>query len=155
MSNSDLKEQLATKLPADAENMQAIERGYLFEAYDAEIYVCAEASPLLAQLPKPKDVFKAPSCAFDGLDITYFYPGFELTTYPENGVEHVLSIILTDDSVVTPEGLYIGCMVENVKKAYGEDFTQSGDQLSYSRGKGSLIFTFEGNLVIGILYIRE
>ena len=127
-------------------------QGFLFEAYGQDIYVCAQAASLLANLPEPKDIFEAPSCAFDGMDITYFYPGFELTTYPENGAEHVLSVVFTDDSITTPEGVYIGGTAENVKKAYGEEFKQSGGQFTYIKGQGSLIFTFEDEIIVGIVY---
>ena len=144
-------QQATAPVPA-TEDTSTMPQGFLFTAYGQDIYVCAEAAPILASLPEPKDTFEAPSCAFDGMDITYFYPGFELTTYPENGAEHVLSIIFTDDSITTPEGIYLGGTVENIKKAYGENFVQSGTQFIYSKGAGNLIFLLEDNLITGIVY---
>jgi hypothetical protein len=130
-------------------------QGFLFQAYGQDIYVRAEAAPLLAALPQPKDTFEARSCAFDdeGMETTYFYPGLELTTFcPENGQEWVLSVVLTDDSVTTPEGVYLGGTLEDIKKSYGDDFTQSGGQLTYTLGQGKLIFTCEEEIITGIVY---
>ena len=146
------RQQATAPAPA-TDDTSTMPQGYLFEAYGQAIYVCAEATPIIANLPEPKDIFEAPSCAFDGIDITYFYPGFELTTYPENGEEHVLSVVFTDDSVTTPEGVYLGGTLENIKKAYGEDFTQNGGQLAYSKGQGSLVFSFENDVIAGIVYM--
>ena len=127
-------------------------QGFLFTAYGQDIYVCAEAAPILAELPEPRDVFESPSCAFEGVDITYFYPGFELTTYPENGKEHVLSVVLTDDSVTTPGGVYLGGTLSGIEKAYGADYTENGSQVTYSNGRGDLVFSLEGDVIIGIMY---
>lgn len=127
-------------------------QGYPFEAGGVQIYVCMEAETALNALPEPKSVFEAPSCAFEGVDITYFYPGFELTTYPDSGKERVLSIALTDDSVTTPEGVYIGASFDSVTKAYGDGYTQNGGQYTYTKGKGSLVFTLENDAITGILY---
>ena len=126
--------------------------GFPFEAYGQVMYVCAPVKPVLDNLPEPRDRFESPSCAFEGLDITYFYPGFELTTYPENGEEHILSVILTDDSVSTPGGVFIGATVSNMEEAYGTDYTQKGGQYTYTAGKGSLVFTFRDDVIIGIVF---
>jgi hypothetical protein len=141
-----------TPAPKPAPGADVGPQGFLFEAYGQNIYVCAEATPIIADLPEPKDIFESPSCAFEGIDITYFYPGFELTTYPENGKDYVLSVVLTDDSVTTPEGIYLGGTLENVEKAYGAGSASSDGQLTYSHGKGSLIFTFEDDIIVGIVY---
>ena len=127
-------------------------QGFPFEAYGQEMYVCAPAKPVLENLPEPRGRFESPSCAFDGLDITYFYPGFELTTYPENGEEHILSVVLTDDSVSAPGGVTIGGSLSSMEKAYGTDYTQKGWQYTYASGKGSLVFTFKDGVIIGIVF---
>ncbi|MCL1816784.1 MAG: hypothetical protein FWG43_04190 [Clostridiales bacterium] len=130
-------------------------QGFLFIASGQDIYVSSAAQPILANLPQPKSTFEAGSCAFEGedtVDITYFYPGFELTTFSMEGIEYVFSIVLTDDSITTPEGIYIGGGKEDVIKAYGENYTQTGEQFTYRQDKGSLIFTFEEDIIIGIVY---
>jgi hypothetical protein len=127
-------------------------QGFLFKAYGQEIYVCLPAAPILAALPEPDDIFEAPSCAFEGVDITYFFSGFELTTYPENGAEHILSVLFTDDSIATPGGVYLGGTLTDMERAYGTDHVQNGPQYIYSNGRGSLIFTFQGEHIIGIFY---
>jgi hypothetical protein len=126
--------------------------GSLFQAYGQDIYVCSPAAPILAALPAPDDIFEAPSCAFDGVDITYFFKGFELTTYPYNGEEYVLSVMLTDDSVTTPGGVYLGGTLPDIERAYGTDYAQNGSQYIFTNGRGSLIFTLDGGHIIGIFY---
>jgi len=151
---ADTKEQpTAPPLPATDISYTA-PQGFLFEAYGQDIYVCAEAAPILGQLPEPKDTFEQGSCAFEGegMDITYFYPGFELTTYAYNDKDYVLSVVFTDDSVTTPLGVYIGGTSADIKKAYGADFTQKYAQLIYTSGQGSLIFTLEDDIITGIVY---
>jgi hypothetical protein len=127
-------------------------QGFPFEAYGQVVYVCASAAPILEAFPEPQDVFESPSCAFDGVDITYFYPGFELTTYPYNGEEHILSVMFIDDSITTPEGVYLGGTLENIERAYGGGYEQNGAQYRYTKGRGSLIFTLEDGFIIGIFY---
>ena len=149
---SNGQSQLQTADPASGGGSVTEPQGYLFEAYGQDIYVCAEAAPVLSGLPEPRDIFESPSCAFEGMDITYFYPGFELTTYPENGREHVLSVVFTDDGVTTPEGVYLGGALADMEKAYGGGYERSGGQYTYTRGAGSLIFTIEDDIIAGIMY---
>jgi hypothetical protein len=60
--------------------------------------------------------------------------------------------VFTDDSVTTPEGVYLGGSLESVQKAYGEAQAQSGGQFTYTSGQGSLVFTFEEEIITGIVY---
>jgi hypothetical protein len=103
-------------------------------------------------MPEPKDIFESPSCAFEGVDITYFYQGFELTTYPDNGKEHVLSVVLTDDSVTTPEGVYLGGTLADIERGHGKDYMLEGGQVTYTNGRGKLVFTLEDDAITGIMY---
>ena len=46
--------------------------------------------------------------AYIGLDKMYIYQGFAIYTYPDDkAVDHVLQVVLTDDTLSTPEGLII------------------------------------------------
>ena len=51
-----------------------------------EIMMHAEAAPILAALGEPVSYTESASCAFTGLDKTYYYGGFYLETYPLNDV---------------------------------------------------------------------
>ncbi len=85
---------------------------------NAEIGIDDDMADVLAKLGEPLKYFEAASCAFKGLDKTYTYSGFIITTRPEGDKDFVNSILLTDDSVSTPEGIYIGCSKEKAIAAY-------------------------------------
>ena len=65
------------------------------------------------------------------------------------------SILLTDDSVTTPEGAYIGSSKEDVEALYG---TESGDMeamLTYVKDGVSLNFVLIDGAVASIEYLAE
>lgn len=98
------------------------------------------------------EYFEAPSCAFQGMDKIYTYHGFTLYTYEADGIDHVLSVVLTDDSVTTPEGIAIGFGADEVIAAYGDDYTTSGSAYVYTKGKTTLSFILENDKVASIEY---
>ena len=61
------------------------------------VAIDADMAQLLQELGDPQSYFEAASCAFEGLDKTYTYSGFTITTRPEDA-DLVTSILLTDDS---------------------------------------------------------
>ncbi len=109
---------------------------------------------VLAAIGEPQSYFEAASCAFDGLDKTYTYAGFEITTRPDGENDYVNSIVLTDDSVTTPEGLYIGCTPEDVAKVMGEGTEFTGG-IGYFAGGTILDFIVEDGKVVSIEYLKE
>lgn len=125
---------------------------YLFETGGTVITVNKNMADVLADLGEPQSYFEAASCAFDGLDKTYTYTGFVITTRPEGDTDMVNSILLTDDSVTTPEGLYIGCLASDVTAVYGECNATEG-VLSCVKGDSELNFVLEGDKVISIEYL--
>jgi hypothetical protein len=127
-------------------------QGYVFKYNDTSIPVNTDVDPILKELGEPLDYFEAESCAFQGLDKTYYFSGFELTTYPINGKDYVSSIYFLDDSVSTPEGIYIGCPVDKVVEAYGEEYTGGENAYIYQKEDSSLIIIVENDEVISITY---
>ena len=126
--------------------------GYCFEADGVTIEMGAPAAPVVEALYEPLNYFEAPSCAFEGIDRIYYYRGFELYTFPVGDVDFISSINLTDDSVKTPEGVYLGMGLDKIVSAYGEGYTQSFGQYSYSLDDSSLSFLIEGDVVTAITY---
>ncbi len=107
---------------------------------------------VLEDLGKEQSYFEAPSCAFEGLDKTYTYSGFVITTRPDGEEDYVSSIRLTDDSVTTPEGIYVGSSEADVVAAYGEG-TRDEAELRYTRDSTALSFILEGDKVVSIEYL--
>ena len=114
----------------------------------------AKAKEILDELGQPMDYFEAPSCAYQGLDRTYYYNGFEITTYAEGEVEYIASILLVDDTVTTDKGVYIGSSVEDVVEAHGQDYEENTGQYTYTQGDSQLQFIFKDDLVVSILYTK-
>lgn len=126
---------------------------HIFVYNGANVSVNDDMSELLSKLGEPKSYFEAASCAFDGLDKTYTYSGFVITTRPEGEKDYVNSILLTDDSVTTTKGIYIGSSREEVVAAYGESSGVVSSKLTYSDGGVSLNFIIENGKVISIEYL--
>lgn len=127
---------------------------YVFTAGDGvTVSVDEDMAQVLTDLGEAQSYFEAESCAFEGLDKTYTYPGFVITTRPDGENDYVNSIRLTDDSVSTVEGVYIGSSEADVKAAYGEDGGADQGMLSYTAGGVSLNFILEDGAVISIEYL--
>jgi len=138
--------------PAAESNAPAAPEEYVFLVNDFAVSIDQDMAEVLAALGEPQSYFEAASCAFEGLDKTYTYPGFQLVTRPEGDKDYVNSILLTDDSVTTPEGLYIGSSEEDITAAYGEG-EATGAAIMYTKGGVTLSFILEGGKVISIEYL--
>ena len=107
---------------------------------------------VIQMLGEPMGVFEAPSCAFDGIDRVFRFPGVQIHTYPLGDEDFVHTISLRDDTVTTTGGIFLGQSLEDVKAVYGEDFVQEYGMFTFTRGQTTLSFLIEGNVVIAITY---
>lgn len=113
-----------------------------------------------AALGEEQSYFEAESCAFEGLDKTYTYPGMVITTRPEGEKDFVQSIRLTDDTITTAEGVCIGMSAADAAAAYQGIGSAAGDPsadglLSYTLGDTSVNLLVEGGMVTSIEYLAE
>lgn len=125
---------------------------YVFLSGDFAVSIDQDMSEVLSELGEPQSYFEAASCAFEGLDKTYTYSGFQILTRPDGDKDYVNSILLTDDSVTTPEGLYIGASSADVTAAYGEG-ESLGSSLRYTKENVVLSFILENDAVVSIEYL--
>ena len=137
--------------PTESQGPAAPEQ-YVFQAGDFTIAVDQDMAEVLTALGESQSYFEAASCAFEGLDKTYTYSGFQITTRPDGDKDYVNSILLTDDSASTPEGVYIGSSKEDVAAAYGEG-EETGSAIMYTKENVTLSFILEGDKVISIEYL--
>ena len=112
-----------------------------------------EFSALLEWLGEPESYFEAASCAFDGLDKFYTYPGFELTTYPVGEQDVISEIYFTSADLTTPEGVGPGDTYEDMVAAYGEEYTENFGQYTYTDGDTMLIITIENDAIFSVSYL--
>ncbi|MCR5521271.1 MAG: SGNH/GDSL hydrolase family protein [Lachnospiraceae bacterium] len=106
-----------------------------------------------AQLGEPINYFEAKSCVFEGIDRMYTYPGIEVDVSPDgSGSECISSIYLTDDSVETPEGAYIGCPQSLIEKLYGTADEAEENRMVYFGNNCKLTFSLRDGAVVAIIY---
>lgn len=158
--NKDAADQSGSKqenVPNDssaADDTATVKDGYVFEYNGVEIPMNTDVTPVLNALGDPQEYFEAKSCAFDGMDKTYFYNGFELTTYPKSDKEdYTSSIYLKDDSVSTKEGIYIGSTLQQLLSTYGENYSGDGASYTYTKGDSSIMFIVSEDEVTSITYL--
>lgn len=125
---------------------------YVFQSGEVTIAMNEEAKPILEKLGKADKTFESKSCAFEGLDKEYTYPGFILKTYPDGKKDFVASVTLFDDTVETKEGIAIGASKEDVIKAYGK-CEDSDTVCEYAKENVKLLFILTDGMVSSIQYI--
>ena len=103
-------------------------------------------------LGDPLGIFEAPSCAFDGIDRIFSYPGLQIHTYPSGDDDFIHTISFRDDSIGTSENIYLGDSLDLLLKAYGEDFEYELDMYTFTRGLTTLSFLIEEDMVVSITY---
>lgn len=131
-------------------------KGYLFKAGDGGNVVLAADDVFdkatADKLGEPKEYFEAPSCAFKGLDKIYTYEHFTLYTYPKDETDYVYSIVLTDDTMSTPEGIKIGMDKQAMEAAYGTDYTVKESAYVYEKDGMTLSFLTDADVITSIQY---
>ena len=150
-SGSDPSGSVPASSPSGGQTAEA--GAFSFVTGGKEISVNQNMAEVLTALGECQSYFEAESCAFEGLDKTYTYAGFVITTRPDGEQDFVNSIRLTDDSAVTQEGAYIGCTADQVRAIYGEAQEEHIGGLSYAGGDTTLNFILEDDVVISIEYL--
>ena len=117
-----------------------------------DILMHAEAAPVLEALGEPVSYTEEASCAFTGLDKTYYYGGFYLQTYPMGDSDYVFSLWLVDDSSTTPEGIYIGASQAEVEAAYGTEGFNGSNAYVLTGTTSTLTIILDGETVTSIQY---
>ena len=140
--------------PTPGQNVEGNNFTFSFAANNGAVVIVNDnMADALADLGEPQSYFEAESCAFDGLDKTYTYPGFVITTRPDGELDFINSIRLTDDSVTTQEGAYIGNTADQVKAIYGDTEDDLESALYYTDAYTTLSFILEDGVVISIEYL--
>ncbi len=93
------------------------------------------------------------SCAFEGLDKTYTYEHFEITTNPYKDGDKIGSIYFLDDEVTTIEGLKKGDSLAMMEEIYGKDYALENSVYTYTKGKTELQFLVQDDTIISIEYL--
>lgn len=133
----------ATDIDLQEENFSFIYNG-------TKITLGAEAAPIIDALGEPRSYTEEPSCAFEGMDKTYYYGSFYLSTYPMDDKEFVYSFWFVDDSVATEDGVRIGNTQADIELVYGVDCFDGTNTYTQSAGKSKLTIILIDGLVTSI-----
>ena len=125
---------------------------FRFTYREAEIGINAEAGPVLYRLGEPVQCTQSPSCAFEGMDTTYYHGGIYLTTATVEGTERIIRAWFADDTVCTGEGLKIGDSRDRAQELYGPEGFREDGIWEAVRGNTRLVITFAEDTVDGIIY---
>ena len=123
-----------------------------YSVQGVEIMMHAPAASILEALGEPVSYTEEASCAFSGLDKTYYYGGFYLQTYPMGDEDFVFSLWLVDDSSTTPEGIYIGATQAEVESAYGAEGFNGSNAYILKGTTSTLTIILEDGKVSSIQY---
>ena len=123
-----------------------------YSVQGVEIMMHAPAASILEALGEPVSYTEEASCAFSGLDKTYYYGGFYLQTYPMGDEDFVFSLWLVDDSSTTPEGIYIGASQAEVEAAYGAEGFNGSNAYILKGTTSTLTIILDGGVVTSIQY---
>jgi hypothetical protein len=126
---------------------------YFFTLRDVKIEMQADVTPIIKALGEPGFYFEAESCASQGLDKIYTYGGIEIHTYENNDKDYVASILFIDDTVETDEGIALFETLEDVVKAYGDDYFKYLGLYTYQGIDSKLSFLIENEEIISIEYV--
>ena len=128
------------------------EENFSFTYNGVKITLGAEAAPIIDALGEPRSYTEEPSCAFEGMDKTYYYGSFYLSTYPLNGKDFVYSFWFGDDSVATDEGIRIGSSQSQVEDTYGKECFNGTNSFVMTKGQSRLVILIEDDTVSCIRY---
>ena len=96
---------------------------------------------------------EVPSCAFEGVDKTYTYEDYEITTYQDGDKEKIRTIYLLNENAQTEEGVKITDSLDDLKSKYKEEPTISDNKYTYTKGDTSIEFIVENEIITSIEYV--
>lgn len=127
-------------------------KGYVFETDGITIAIDMDMAEVVEALGEPASYFEAASCAFEGLDKTYTYGSYQITTYPQDEKDYISSILFKDDMVTTKEGVSLFMSEQDMIDAYGEDSTEINGATVYEKDGMRLAFIVENGEIVSIEY---
>jgi hypothetical protein len=129
---------------------------FFFMMGDVRIEMDQDIEYVITNVGEPLGRFEDESCAFDGMDIIFSYPGIQIYTYPAGAGNYIHTIGFFDDtsiySVTAEGGLRLGSSIQDIIDAYGDDYSYETGLYRFTRGLTVLEFLVEDGMVKGITY---
>lgn len=124
----------------------------VFSFQGTPVPIGESAEPVLEALGEPLSYTEEPSCAYTGLDRTYYYGGFYVSTCPSVEGEIISGVWFADDSVTTAAGICIGAGQEAVEAAYGAECFNGTNAYTVTAAASRLTVIVSDGTVTGIHY---
>jgi hypothetical protein len=156
-TEAQTEEEIIEELPEEPLEEELIEDpnddiGFTLEYSGFVIYMDQDMTDVINALGEPLGIFEAPSCAFDGIDRIFSYPGIQIHTYPEDDEDFVHTLSIRDDSISIYGGIFLGSTWDSVKFVFGNDYAQDFDMFTYTRGQTTLAFLVENDIITAITF---
>lgn len=114
------------------ENKDGIrEEDLLFAINEKAFSLGGDVKPLLDELGEDYELSEAPSCLYEGMDKSFEYDGISIYTYPLDGKDIIDEIQLNGKQYKTGRDISVGDTLEDITAAYGEDYVEEGDVITY------------------------
>ena len=117
-----------------------------------DIHMGVNINEIKNALGGPIAEFQTPSCAFDGTDIVFRFPGVQVHTIPIGDSNFVHTIAIMDDTVSTSEGIMLGSSLEDLIDLYGSNYVREFGMYTFTRAHTSISFYVRDGMVISIIY---
>ncbi len=89
----------------------------------------------------------------EGLSNIYEYDDFEVETYKENNVEKIYAINITNEKIVTNEGIHLYSTKQDMFDCYGNNYYSPYDNVYiYNLNNSNISFIVENDIIINIRY---
>lgn len=112
----------------------------------------APAAPVIEAFGEAQDQFEGASCAGQGMDIIYTYPGFKLYTY-EDASGEIIDAIEVEDPLTDCLGLHVGQTVSDAKRLFGEPVQEDDFGVIFVSGATALQISTDGTeTIISIVF---
>ena len=152
-SNDTAKETTPAATEAPQDTAAFAEADTTFTYNNVSVALDGSIDEAIAALGDPLDVKSELSCHGEGDDKTYTYDGFTVKSYPKDGVDRVLEVLINVAGIPTSKGIEVGSSLDDVIAAYGSDYNTIAKFYVYNAGNGkTLRFAVEDNKVIQIDY---
>lgn len=124
---------------------------FKYNGYSIELNSSIE--DMIANLGEANSVDSQLSCHGEGEDKTYTYDNFVVNSYPLDGKDYVMEVLITTAGVPTAKGIEVGSSADDVVAAYGSEYKEIGVYYAYDANeKKSLRFLMEDGTVKEIDY---
>ncbi len=128
-------------------------KDYYLTYNNYEIKVGNDFKPLLALVGPYNNVREEVSTYQDTMANFYEYDDFEIETYIEDGIEKIYSITITNEKIVTNEGIHLNSTYQEMIVSYGLNYSNPYEGIyNYNLKNSNISFIVDNDIIVSIRY---